>query len=211
MKMRKICAAFFGLLGLALAGAALWLCFASLDAPARVLGVDERAAERTTEWMDAVCAGDYAAAGEMMYGTPELSPGVNPEDPVRVFFWDSFVGSLSYQFHGDCYPTETGYARDVTVKALDIPAMRYQLRKGTEAVIGQRIEEWEYLDDVYDENNHYQDAFVMDSLREAAQILLEKRDFVTTRKLTLELIYEDGQWLIVEEQELMDVLSGNMD
>lgn len=211
MKRKKLWAAVFGLLGLALAGLALWLCFTSLDAPARVLGVDDRAAERTEAWMDAVCAGDYAAAGAMMYGAPELSVGADPEDPAGVFFWETFVDSLSYQFHGDCYPTRTGYARDVTVKALDIPAMRYQLRKGTEEVIAQRIEEWEYLDDVYDENNHYQDAFVMDALREAAQILLEKRDFITTRKLTLELVYEDGQWLVVAGQDLMDVLSGNMD
>ena len=51
----------------------------------------------------------------------------------------------------------------------------------------------------------------MDALREAAQLLLEERDFVTTRKLTLELVYEDGQWLVVAGQDLMDVLSGNMD
>ena len=101
MKRKKLWAAVFGLLGLALAGIALWLCFTSLDAPARVLGVDDRAAERTESWMDAVCAGDYAAAGAMMYGAPELSVGADPEDPAGVFFWETFVDSLSYQFHGD--------------------------------------------------------------------------------------------------------------
>ena len=115
MKRKKLWAAVFGLLGLALAGLALWLCFTSLDAPARVLGVDDRAAERTEAWMDAVCAGDYAAAGAMMYGAPELSVGADPEDPAGVFFWETFVDSLSYQFHGDCYPTRTGYARDCCI------------------------------------------------------------------------------------------------
>ena len=95
MKRKKLWAAVFGLLGLALAGIALWLCFTSLDAPARVLGVDDRAAERTEAWMDAVCAGDYAAAGAMMYVViKELLPEGQGKDNNRfdiLWFGAGFV------------------------------------------------------------------------------------------------------------------------
>lgn len=210
MIYKKILSGLFGLLGLALAAAALVLCFRSLKAPARVFELDTAAPERTEDWMDAVCAGDYESAGQMMYGQPELELGVDENDPVSVLFWDACVDRFSYEFLGDCYPTQTGVARDVKIITLDIPRIMGLLRPRTEAVMGQRIEEWEYLDGVYDENNNYQDSFVMDSLREAAEGLLEEGLFITSRELTLNLIYEDGQWWVLAEQDLINTLSGKI-
>lgn len=210
MNYKKMLSGLFGLLGLALAATGLMLCFRSVDVPARIFELDAAAPERTEAWMEAVCAGDYETAGQMMYGQPELEPGMDEDDPVSVLFWEAGVDRLSYEFLGDCYPTRTGIARDVKIIMLDLPRVMELLRPRTEAVMEQRIEEWEYLDGVYDENNNYQDSFVMDSLREAAEVLLNEGRFITSRELTLNLIYEDGQWWVLPEQDLINTLSGKI-
>ena len=211
MKHTKWVAALFGLLGVVLFAGSVMLCFCSLEEPAYVLAEDTAAPERTMAWMEAVCSGNYDAAQAMVYGRPELRPGGDQEEPVSTLFCDAFADSLTYEFLGPCYATQFGLSRDVRITALDISAVMGPLRKRTEDVVARRIEEWEYLNNVYDENNNYQNAFVMDALREAAQQLLEEQDFLTSRELTLNLIYGDGQWWIVAEQDLMDVLSGKMD
>lgn len=200
----------FASLGAVLIVGTLILCFGSLQAPARKLGTDQSAAARTEKWMDAVCAGDYSAAGEMMYGQPALSTGGESSHEMGGMFWDAFVGSMSYEFIGDCYATQTGLAREVEVTALDISAVMAPLRERTEAIMEQRIIELEQMDEVYDENNQYRDTFVMSALQEAAAELLTEERFHVTRKLPLNLVLEDGQWWILPEQDLIDVLSGRM-
>lgn len=210
MKKMKWVPAVFALLGAILVVGTVIMCFNSLQAPARLLSADQAAAAQTDRWMDAVCRGDYSAVGEMMYGQPELGTGREASNEMSELFWDSFIGSISYEFEGDCYTTQSGLARDVTITALDIPAAMEPLRKQTEAVMDQRIKELEYMDEVYDENNNYRDTFVMDALREAAQKLLEEEEFLATRKLTLNLVLEDGRWWILAEQDLINFLSGKL-
>lgn len=210
MKKIKWIPAVFALLGIALVIGTVALSFSSLDAPARLLAADEAPADQTEKWIDAVCRGDYTAAGELMYGQPELHTGLEATNEMSEFFWDAFIDSISYEFYGGCRPTQSGLTREVTVTALDISAVMEPLRLRTEAVMERRIEELADMDQVYDENNNYRDTFVMDSLREAAQALLKEKKFLTTRSLTINLVLEDGQWWILAEQELINFLSGKM-
>lgn len=210
MKKIKMIPAVFALLGILLIAGTVIMCFRSLNAPARLLAADEAAAEQTEKWMEAVCEGSYTVAGSLMYGQPELGTGYEASHEMSSFFWEAFIDSMTYEFEGDCYTTQTGLARDVAVTALDISAVMAPLKERTEAIMEQRIEELESMDEVYDENNNYRDTFVMSALREAAAQLLEEKEFLATREITLNLVYENGRWWILTEQDLIDVLSGKM-
>lgn len=210
MNYKKLVSAVFALLGVLLIAGTVLLSFRSLNASARLLRADEAAAQRTEEWMEAVCAGDYAAAGSIMYGQPELLTGNNGADEWQLLFWDAFVDSISYEFTGDCYATDAGLSRDLTITALDLPALMEPLKERMDALLPLRADEAEDQDAVFDENNNYRDAFVMDILMEAATQILAEEDPRASREITLNLIYEDGQWWIQTEQDLIDVLSGKM-
>lgn len=210
MKISKIVSVVFALVGILLIISTAHFCFRSLDSNARILSMDPSASQRTEEWMEAVCKGDYTAVGNMMFGQPELHVGRDASGDAGVIFWDALISSMTYEFEGDCYATQTGLARDVTVTALDISAAMAPLRTRTEIIIEQWIEELEYMDEVYDENNNYRDTFVMKAACAAAEQILEEGEYLTSRELTLKLIYEDGQWWILAEQDLINVLSGKM-
>lgn len=207
-RLKIICSILCGLLALALLVGTLRLCFTSLDAPARVLTESQTAPELTELWAQAICAGDYETAQTMMYGDPQLLTGTEAFDTVDTLFWDAFLQSLSCEFLGDCYATQTGLARDVKITGMDLVKAMKPLRQRTEQLMEQWVQELEYMDEVYDEQNNYRDSFVMKAVCAATEEILSQKQPTCSRELTLQLVYEQGQWWIVTEQALIDTLSG---
>ena len=82
MRIRKIISKVFVLLGILVLTGTAALSFLSLNAPAKLLGQASSAEARTEEWAEAVCRGDYATAGALMYGQPELAPDRAPANAV---------------------------------------------------------------------------------------------------------------------------------
>lgn len=201
---------FLFLLGLCIMAFAVVLSLCSLDAPARLLGRATAAEHRCDQWAQAVAEGDYAAIGDTLYGQPELDSGRESGYAVGEVLWDAFRSSLSCEFAGECYATQSGVARDVTVTALDISAVMAPLKQRFDGMLRQRAEDAEDPDTVYDANNDYREDFVMSTLCDAVQSVLAEGDYLVSRTLTLNLVYEDGQWWILPEQDMINLLSGKV-
>jgi len=209
MKISKFISAVFSLLGLLLLTGTVALSVLSLNAPAKLLGSVPEAEARAEEWAAAVCRGDYAAAGALMYGQPELAPDRTPAYAVGGVLWDAFQERLSCSFSSDCYATDSGVARDMTITALDVSRVMKPLKEHLEPLLVQRAEETDD-DIVLDDDGGYREEFVMDVLCEAAEDVLMQQDFTVQRTVTLKLVCEDGQWWILPEQELIRILSGSL-
>jgi hypothetical protein len=145
-----------------------------------------------------------------LYGKPELDSGREPTLAVGGVLWEAFRESLHCEFTGSCYATQSGISREVTVTALDISQVMEPLKRRSDALMTQRAENAEDPDTVYDENNGYREDFVMEVLCEAAQEVLAQQEYLTSRTLTLNLVYEDGQWWILPDQEMINILSGKL-
>ena len=210
MKTAKIFSVIFALLAVILIAGTVMLSFQSRNAPVQLLGTAESAAQRAEAVMDAICRGDYAAAGSMMYGQPELNASREDSEGYASVLWNAFIGSLSYEFQGGCYATDSGVARDVTVTALDISSVMEPLKARCQALLEQRAAAAGDSTEIYDENHNYQEAFVMEVLSEAAEQVLSEQTASASWDITLNLVCQDGQWWVVPEQALIQVLSGGM-
>lgn len=210
MKNKKILSVLFAALGAALAAGALTTCLGALNAEPVLLKAPEAALETAQTVMDAVCRGDYEAAGGMMYGSPDLGASREPADEVGVLLWDAFVDSISYELTGECYATDSGVAQDVRVTSLDLSSVTAVLRERAQTLLTQRVEDAEDAEQVYDENGDYREDFVMDVLYDAAVQALEEDAAYSQRDITLNLVCRQGQWWVVPDQALLSAISGGV-
>lgn len=201
---------FFALLGIGLAAGTVYISLHFLNAAPVLLTQPEAAAERSGAMMEAIRVGDYEAAGGMMYGQPDLGADREAKDPVGALIWDAFLSSISYEFTGECYATDSGVARDVRITTLDLSSVTENLGTRSQALLTQRVAEAEDVAEIYDENNDYREDFVMDILYDAAVQALEEDARYTDWEVTLNLVYQQEQWWIMPEQALLKAISGGI-
>lgn len=210
MSIKNYFSGLFAALGLLLAAGAVTASLCSLNASPMLLRTPSAAVRTAEAMMDAVCEGDYAAAGQMMYGSPDLGADRDAADAVGVLIWESFVGSLSYELVGNCYATDSGVAVDVKLTGLNIGSVTANLGERSMAMLEKQVAEAEDVSEIYDENNEYREDFVMDVLCDAAAEALENDAEQSQWEFTLNLVFHQGQWLIMPEQPVIHAISGGI-
>ena len=214
MKTRKRKIGFFsgvfGLMALVLTVAGIYLAVANRNASPVLAKQPEAARVRVQTMLDALCRGEYDTVSSCLYGTPELGMEGQAADRVGQLFWEALGESFSYEVLGDFHATDSGVALDVTISALDLNAVTANLRQRAQSLMEERIARAEDTSELYDENNEYREEFVLDSLYAAAREALAEDAGTIRWDLTLNLIYENGQWWILPEQELLKALSGGI-
>lgn len=210
MKISKFFAGIFGTLGAALAVGTVVLSLRSLNVSPVLLTKPEAAEKQAQAMMEAICDGDFTGAGNLMYGTPDLGAGRAPADEAGVLIWDAFLDSLRYEFTGDCYATDAGVARDVTIESLDVSSVTAALKERSQTLLAQRVAEAEDVGQIYDENGEYREDFVMEVLNDAVYQALEEDGTYVSRQVTLNLIYQEGQWWIAPDSALLEAISGGI-
>lgn len=214
MKTKRILSGVFALLGAALAALALWVSISALDAQPVLMTPPAAAMETADAMMAAVCAGDFDAAADLMYGNPNLGTDRAPADEVGVLLWDAFLESLSYELVGQCYATDSGIAQDVTISCLDFSSVTGTLRDRTQALLTERVEAAENAaedaDAIYDENGDFREEFVMKVLRDVTVEALQEDAQYVERSLTMNLVYKQGQWWVVADSALLTAISSGI-
>lgn len=208
--IKKLLSLIFVLTGIAAAAAAVYLGLGNREADPVLLAPPEEAEQQVAGLMDAVCAGDYTSASAYLQGQPSLGVDREAADEVGVLIWDAFCDSMSYELVGECYATESGLAQNVTVSCMDITSVTAVLKDRSQALLEQRVEEAENLEDVYDEDLQYREDFVMDVLYDAAVAALAEDAATVTTELTVSMTYQDGQWWIIGDKALLDAISGGI-
>ncbi len=210
MKIAKFFAGIFAALGTVLMVGAIGISLMSLDAPARVGEVPEAVTDLSQALMDAVSGGDFASAGALMYGQPDLGAGQGSADPVETMLWEAFTDSIRYEFTGSCYVTETGFARDASITTLDITAAADAIAEQARALLTQRVETAQEMEELYDEENNFREELIQEVLLEGARQALRENGQTVTTQVTLHFLYRDGQWWALPDQALLKAISGGV-
>lgn len=210
MKISKFFSGIFGLLGILLLAAAVLVSLSALQASPVLLDAPEAALARSEAMMEAVAQGDFTQAGQLMLGQPNLGADREPADPVGKMIWELFVGSIRYEFTGDCYATDSGIARDAVIETLDISSVTASLRDRSQKLLNQRVSQAEDVSQIYDEKGDYREDFVMEVLQEAVSQSLAEDAVYTQRQVTMNLRYQDGQWWVLPEQPLLTAIFGSI-
>lgn len=208
--IKKVLSVIFAIIGIAAAAAAVYLGMSNKDADPVLIAPPEEAEHQVVGLMNAVCDGDFTAASTYLQGQPNLGVDREATDEVGVLIWDAFCDSMSYELVGECYATEDGLAQNVTLTCMDVTSVTAVLKERSQALLEQRVEEAENLDEVYDEELQYREDFVMDVLYDAAVAALEEDATTMTTELTLNLSYQNEQWWIAADRALLDAISGGI-
>lgn len=209
MKVSKFFAGIFAVLAVILAVATIVVSFGFLNSSPVLMKSSEEALGAVDTLMNAVCEGNYSEAGAVMYGMPDL--GVHDAaDEVSQLVWDSFVDSISYELVGGFHATDSGLAQNVKISSLDMKSVAVNLGTYAQTLLPQRVEDAEDISQVYDEDNNYRDEFVMSVLLEAAAMALERDAVYNEQEITVNLVYKQGQWWVVPEQQLLSAISGGI-
>ena len=210
MRKNFLPSAFFALLAVCFAGLVLYAAvFCRNIRPVLVYGGQE-ASVRAEELMDAVCSGDFERAEQLLLGTPDLGADRKPEDPVGRMIWDAYLNSLDYRLVGGIYPTDQGIAQDVKIISLELSTATEQLGRRARELLNERVEAAQDMEQLYDENNEYREELVMEVLREAAGQALEEDVRYGYQVVTLNFVYQDGQWWILADQNFLNAISGGV-
>jgi hypothetical protein len=197
-------------IGLGAVAAAVFLSMEFVNAKPLLLTPPDEARSKVIMLMDAVAEGDYEEASQSIYGTPDLGVGREAADHVGILIWDAFEGSVTYELLGECYTTDQGLAQDVTITCLDIASVTTNLKERSQTLLEQRVAEAADVSEIYDENNDYREDFVMQVLYDSTVDALAQDARTTTKQVTLSLVYDDGQWWVMPESQLLDAISGGL-
>lgn len=208
--IKKLLSVFFVIVGIAAAAAAVYLGLGNKDADPVLLAPPEEAEQQVVALMDAVCQGNFAAASTYLQGQPSLGVDREPTDEVGVLIWDAFCDSMSYELVGTCYATEDGLAQDISFSCMDMTSVTDVLRDRSQSMLQKRVEEAEDLPDVYDDDLQYREDVVMEVLYDAAELAIEEDAKSITTELTLKLSYQNEQWWIIADRDLLDAISGGI-
>lgn len=185
------------------------LAFANRNAPVWLTSVPEAAQKQTQLLADAVNAGDFAQAGQLIYGQPDLEGTMTFENVFLQEIWQAYRSSLRWSFSEDCRATDTSLCRTGTVTALDISGLLPQVKSRYEELLPVMAKEKRWAE-VYNQDHSYQESFVMEVLVEAVEQVLEESQPMVSRNVTLQLAYRQSQWWIQPDAALMSVFSGGL-
>lgn len=206
----KLIGLVFALAGLAVAAFTVKLSMDNLTSIPVLLAPVEEAEQQAVKLMDAVADGDYAAAETLILGNPKLGVDRDPADAAGVMIWNAFVESYDYELVGESYATDSGIAQNVRVSYLDIGSITANLRERSQTLLEERVAQAEDVEQIYDENNEYKEEFVMAVLNDAVTDALEEDAKMTGMEFTLNLVYRNGEWVIVSDSALMTAISGGI-
>ena len=206
----KILAAVFLVVGICAVCLAVYFSAGYTNAePA--LAVDPALAQQQLQsMMDAFCDGDFAQAASCMYGTPELGVDREAGSEAAEIIWGAFVESTAYELVGQCYATQDGLAQDMTFTCLDMASINKNLRDRSQTLLKERVDRAGDVSEIYDENNEYREDVVNRVLKEAIYAALAEDATTITTTVTVYLKYENNRWWVVADQELLDVLFGDV-
>ena len=210
MKISKFFAALFALVGIVAGAGTVWLCLNCLDQEPVLVKVPQAAVSRVDTLFRCVCEDDYEGASRVMYGSPDLGGDYQESSAISGMIWEAYVDSLEYELSGDCQATSTGVSQKVTLHYLDITSVTDGLQERSRELLQQRVAEAEDVEEIYDENNDYRQDFVDAVVADAAKAALREDAAFVETELTVELVYDQGQWWVLADDALMQAISGGV-
>ena len=210
MILKKILGVILVLVGLIAAASGIFLSFAAMDAEPVLVTEPVEATQKVAELMEAVVSCDYEKASSLIYGNPALGLDREPADQVGVLLWNAFTKSQSYELKGGCIASNSGLAQQVVFTYLDMNSVTANLGDRSQALLMERIEAAESIDEIYDANNEYREDVVMEVLEDAVGEALKKDAQTVSVELTVSMVFREGQWWIVADNALLNAISGGV-
>lgn len=209
MKLRKIAAGLFAVLGSVLLVGSVAACLWGADQPSAPAAQPQEANRCARELLDALDAGDFVRAQDCLYGQPDLGLDREPDSQAGKTLWQAYRDSVTVNSDGTCYGSGTDICLDVEVTALDISAALGQLDGTAAEILKQTLESAQNPAELLNEDGTIPETLRQQALSQAlTRVIREGKSL--TRRTTLKLVNQDGRWQVVPDGTLLEILSGGL-
>ena len=210
MKFNKILSILFAVIAVALIALTAFGYAAFHDEPPMIKTSTDIAEAKTITLMEAICHGDYAAASAVLYGNPTIEWSWDTASNLSTTLWTAYADSISYEFDGSSYTTESGIFRDVTITAMDVAALGPKIYERFQQLSDPYVTAATRDHEIYDEDGNLRQEFTEKLLYQAIDEILAEDNATVSYQITLELVFQDGQWWVVPSKSLIDIVAGVM-
>lgn len=206
----RILAWVFAALAAVIAVGGVCFIFANRNAQPVLLSPSQEALDTAQQLVQAITDGDYATAGKLMLGSPDMGVDRSADSKVGRLIWNAHQQSITFTPVGECFATESGIGQQYTVRYLDMEAVTANMGQHSEELLALRVEQAKDVSEVYDSNNNYREDVVMEVLCDAAQKALKRDAAFVEVTFTVNLVYRNGQWLAIPDAELLEAITGGL-
>lgn len=209
LRRRRALAALCALGAVLVAALGIRLATRAVGRGPAVLGETGDPAHTAARFFNALCLREWQEASGYVRGRPELELTDPSEDPAERAVWNAFLLSWSWSM-GEGGRTDRIHAwQDVTFTRLRPDTLTAGLAEDIQQILFRMVDEARTVDEVYDASGDYLPEVVERAEMEAlAGRLSDPTPYQVTSVLRLELLYENGQWLILPSEGLWNALSG---
>ena len=206
--MRKILSALFGVLSIAVAAFALWLCVYAQNAPVKPALDPADSGETLTGFFDCLKAGQWDQADGYLYDGASLGLQAAPSEALSARFWAAEKQVWDFRPAGDWTLDGTGVLRQVTVRGLDMDALQRDISARVQALLETAVTAAQRTSEVYNDDGSYREDVAMAALDQAVEdVLRDAAAYTVDRALTVELRPQDQAWRILAGKELLSALT----
>lgn len=207
MRISKLASAVFAVAGTVLLIGSVVMSFVALGRPTTAVEPTREANDVAQSVLSALDHGDLSKVGTYFYGAPALGLDREPATAEGKQIWNAYRDSITVTADEGCSAEGTTIYQTAQVTALDISEALSRLDEEAAALLRKRLETAEDPAALPDENGEVPQT-LKDELRAQAltQVLADAKT-VTTR-ITFQLMEQDGQWWVLPDQAMLDVLSG---
>lgn len=209
MKISKLASAVFAVAGTVLLIGSVVMSFVALGRPATAVEPTREANDVAQSVLSALDHGDLSKVGTYFYGAPALGLDREPATAEGKQIWNAYRDSITVTADEGCCAEGTTIYQTAQVTALDISEALSRLDEEAAALLNQKVETAEDPAVLLDEGGDVPQT-LKDELRgQALTQALADAKTVTTR-ITFQLMEQDGQWWVLPDQAMLDVLSGGL-
>lgn len=207
--MRKKLSVAAGIMSIIVVALTLWLCS---YASGTGMKLDDRkaneAGETLAQFFDCLKAEQWDEAYGCLYNYSTLGLETEPEDELGARFWEAQKQVWDFRISDDWTLDGTDIRRQVTVRGLNMDAIRADISTGVQALLEEAVETARLKSDVYDENGEYREEVAVAALNQAAgDVLGHISDYTADRELTVDMRLRDGAWRVCAGKELLSALT----
>ena len=139
MKIARFFAVIFAVLGVVLMLGTAVICFVAKDAGAKILETPDAAIQCADSLIEALDAGDLAAAADLMYGQPDFGVENTPSDSVSAVLWEKYQADMSCVSVSKLHLSGSDFVRDITLAVLDVSSITGSVQARAKVLLEQKV------------------------------------------------------------------------
>ena len=165
---------------------------------------------KAEQFLSLVLSGEHSEAEKLLVGEGKLGLDSKPQDELGAMLYTALQDSFSYKVNSECVSDSVNASQSFTVTYLDIPSLTALQQEATNTRLAEYVEAAVRAEEVLAEDGSYLPEVAMRALTEVTAELHENAEtYYAESELTINLQYVSGEWKVIADESLFNILSGN--